>query len=80
MRTLSNYDKQYIATLPKQVEDKIVFNGIKVFWLLNMMEEAKSKLKIGNEYTIKEIWPASSWTAVVLEEFPDVMFNYHWFS
>ncbi len=71
------FTQDYVRSLPKQ--DKVIFKGVKQFWFTNIVRDAEENLVIGNEYTIKGIIPASSWTAIILEEFPDLKFSYSWF-
>ena len=82
MRTLSAFEKKYVAGLPKQVGDLVFLKSnvnFDAFWFTNISKNAKANLKAGVQYKIKAIIPASSWTAVIFEEFPDFEFNYHWF-
>lgn len=49
------------------------------FFFKNMIEDAKTLLEVGKEYTITKIELASSWCGVILEEFPDHKFALNWF-
>ena len=82
MRSLSAFEKKYVAGLPKQVGDSVSLKknvNFDSFWFTNISKNAKQNLEDGVKYKIKTIIPASSWTAVIFEEFPDFEFNYHWF-
>jgi hypothetical protein len=71
--------EKYIASLPKQIGDKVIFKGTSTFWFTDIVEFADEKLVVGKEYTIKDITASPSWTGVYLEEFPEQVLNYHWF-
>lgn len=59
---------------------KVTFKGtIEWFFFQNILKEANDLLEIGKEYTITKIELASSWCAVILEEFPDKKFSISWF-
>lgn len=49
------------------------------FFFKNMIEDAKTLLEVGKEYTITKLELASSWCGVILEEFPDHKFSLSWF-
>lgn len=49
------------------------------FFFKNIIEDAKTLLEVGKEYTITKLELASSWCGVVLEEFPDHKFSLSWF-
>jgi hypothetical protein len=51
----------------------------KWFFFKSILEDANYLLEIGKEYTIAKIELASSWCAVILEEFPDKKFSLSWF-
>ena len=72
-------NQEYIDSLPKKVGDKVIFKGTHPFWFTNMIKDAEENLIIGGEYTIKTITAASSWTGLVLEEFPEMKFSFSWF-
>lgn len=76
---MNSSEQEFIKSLRKQVGDTVEFQGTKMFWFTNIIEAARKNLVVGQKYKIKEIRPASSWTAVRLEEFPDQDFNYSWF-
>ena len=59
---------------------KVKFTGTRMFWFANMVKDANDLLEIGKEYTITKIELASSWCAVILEEFPEHKFALSWFS
>jgi hypothetical protein len=59
---------------------KVTFNGTRAFWFFNIIKDANDLLEIGKEYTITKIEPASSWCAVVLQEFPEHRFALNWFA
>ena len=58
---------------------KVIFKGTRMFWFKNMIENANKLLEVDKEYTISKIELASSWCAVILEEFPDNKFALNWF-
>lgn len=50
---------------------KATFKGTtQFFWFTNILKDANELLEIGKEYTISKLELASSWCAVILEEFP----------
>jgi hypothetical protein len=60
---------------------KATFKGTaKWFFFQNILKDANDLLEIGKEYTITKIELASSWCAVILQEFPDKKFALNWFS
>lgn len=59
---------------------KVKFNGSGMFWFKNIIKDAEDLLEIGKEYTITKIELASSWCAVILEEFPEKRFSLSWFT
>ena len=60
---------------------KATFRGTtQPFWFTNILKDANDLLEIGKEYTITKIELASSWCAVILEEFPDKKFSLSWFT
>jgi len=59
---------------------KVKFKGTRMFWFVNMVKDADELLEIGKEYTITKIELASSWCAVILDEFPDHKFALSWFT
>ena len=59
---------------------KVTYKGTtKWFFFQNILKDANDLLEIGKEYTITKIELASSWCAVILEEFPDKKFSLSWF-
>ena len=59
---------------------KVTFRGVtQPFWFSNIIKDANDLLEIGKEYTITKIELASSWCAVILDEFPDKKFSLSWF-
>jgi hypothetical protein len=59
---------------------KAIFKGTaKWFFFQNILKDADDLLEIGKEYTITKIELASSWCAVILDEFPDKKFSLSWF-
>ena len=62
-----------------KIGSKIKFKGISAFWFTNMSEAAAKLLVVGNEYTVHELQTNSSWTSVILKEFPDYKFSLSWF-
>ena len=59
---------------------KATFKGTtEWFFFQNILKDANELLEIGKEYTITKIELASSWCAVILEEFPDKKFSISWF-
>jgi len=63
-----------------RVGDKVKFvgKGMKYFWFLNVIENAK-KLDRSAVYTISEITELSSWTCVRLNETGTADYNSVWF-
>ena len=60
---------------------KATFKGTtKWFWFTNILKDANDLLEVGKEYTITKIELASSWCAVILNEFPDKKFALSWFT
>ena len=60
---------------------KATFKGTaKWFFFTNILEDANNLLEIGKEYTITKIELASSWCAIILDEFPDKKFALNWFT
>lgn len=60
---------------------KATFRGTKQpFWFTNILKDADDLLEVGKEYTITKLELASSWCAVILEEFPDKKFALSWFN
>lgn len=51
----------------------------KWFFFNNILKDANELLEVDKEYTITKIELASSWCAVILEEFPDKKFSLSWF-
>lgn len=59
---------------------KVTFTGTQLFWFTNIIKDANELLEVGKEYTISKIELASSWCAVILDEFPDKRFSLNWFT
>jgi len=68
----------------KYIGKKVVLNvkldKMPPFWFSSMVRDAQEILEEGREYTVKNVNPASSWCAVVLEEEPAKEFNLGWFN
>jgi hypothetical protein len=59
---------------------KVAYKGItQPFWFTNIVKDANELLEVGKEYTISKLELASSWCAVILDEFPDKKFSLSWF-
>ena len=59
---------------------KVTFKGTtEWFFFQNILKDANDLLEIGKEYTITKIELASSWCAVIIDEFPDKKFSLSWF-
>jgi hypothetical protein len=64
-----------------KIGSKIIYRGAnKKFWYTSIIENAEKNLEIDKEYTITRLELASSWCAVILEEFPDKQFSLSWFT
>ena len=63
-----------------KVGDKIKFEGAKIHWFKNWIDNARLLLKKDNIYTVSSITVASSSTSVTLEETGDAKFCLSWFS
>jgi hypothetical protein len=59
---------------------KVTFKGVHLFWFVNIIKDADELLEVGKEYTVSKIELASSWCAVILEEFPDKKFALSFFN
>jgi hypothetical protein len=59
---------------------KVTFKGVHLFWFVNIIEDADKLLEVGKEYTVSRIELASSWCAVILEEFPEHRFALSFFN
>lgn len=62
--------------------DKLTFKGVPEFYypmFINMEKDAEV-LEIGKEYTAKQVSVNSSWVAIYLEEFPELMFHLSFFN
>lgn len=59
---------------------KVIYNGTKPFWFTNIVKDAEDNLEVGKQYTVLRIELASSWCAVILEEFQDFKFSLSFFS
>jgi hypothetical protein len=63
-----------------ELGSKVTFKGTtQPFWFTNILKDANELLEIGKQYTISKLELASSWCAVILEEFPDKKFSISWF-
>ena len=62
-----------------KISSKVTFKGTTKFWFTNIVEDANKLLEVGKEYTITKIELASSWCAVILDEFPEHKFALSWF-
>ena len=63
------------------IKSKVKFRGTsKWFFFQNILKDAEDLLEIDKEYTIARLELASSWCAVILEEFPDKQFSLSWFT
>jgi len=62
-----------------KVGSKVKFKGTHMFWFKNMIEDANKLLEVDKEYTISDLRLASSWCAVILEEFPEHKFSLSFF-
>ena len=62
-----------------KVGSKVKFKGTHMFWFTNMIEDANKLLEVDKEYTISKLELASSWCAVILEEFPEHKFSLSFF-
>lgn len=62
-----------------KVGSKVTFRGTTMFWFVNIIKDANELLEVGKEYTISKLELASSWCAVVLEEFPEHKFSLSFF-
>ena len=70
----------YIMKEWPKLGSKAIFKGTtQFFWFTNILKDANELLEIGKEYTISKLELASSWCAVILEEFPDKKFCLSWF-
>jgi hypothetical protein len=59
---------------------KVIYKGpTDGFWYKSIIENANKLLEVGKEYTISEIGLNSSWTSVILEEFPNHKFSLSFF-
>ncbi len=58
---------------------KVRFKSVELFWYLEASKAAGKLLKSGEEYTVAYTITNSSWTAVVLKEFPAHKFSLSWF-
>jgi hypothetical protein len=58
---------------------KVRFKSVDLFWYVEASKAAGELLKPGEEYTVAYTSSASSWTAVVLKEFPAYKFCLSWF-
>jgi hypothetical protein len=60
---------------------KATFKGTtEWFFFQNILKDANDLLEIDKEYIITKIELASSWCAVILDEFPDKKFSLSWFT
>ena len=58
---------------------KVRFKGVDLFWYVEVSGAAGKLLKPGEEYTVAYTITNSSWTGVVLKEFPAHEFCLSWF-
>jgi hypothetical protein len=65
---------------PKSGSKVIYREASQYFWIKSIIKDANELLQVGKEYKILKIELASSWCAVILEEFPDKKFSLSWFS
>jgi hypothetical protein len=64
-----------------KIGSKAKFRGAsKWFFFQNILKDANDLLEIDKEYTIARLELASSWCAVILEEFLDKQFSLSWFT
>ena len=64
-----------------EIEGKeLKFLGTSPFWFTNIKSDADELLEVGKVYKAKSGEMYSSWTSVVLEDFPNKTFNFHWFN
>jgi hypothetical protein len=63
----------------KKVVLNVKLDKMPPFWFTTIVRDAVELLEEGVEYTVKNVNPASSWCAVVLEEKPAKEFNLGWF-
>lgn len=62
--------------------DKLIFSGVPEFYypmFTNFRKDAEDNLELEKEYVIKECGINSSWVSIILEEFPELKFNYTFF-
>lgn len=59
---------------------KLKYKGTHPFWFTNYIQDAKDKLVVGQEYTLKTIEILSSWCCVTLEETGDTEFALSFFT
>ena len=62
-----------------KIGSKVTFRGTTMFWFVNIVKDANELLEVGKEYTISKLELASSWCAVILEEFPEHKFSLSFF-
>jgi len=62
-----------------KIGSKVTFKGTHMFWFVNIVKDANELLEVGKEYTITKLELASSWCAVIIEEFPDKKFSLSFF-
>lgn len=58
---------------------KVMYVGTQAFWFTNIVEDANNLLETGKQYTVSKLELASSWCAVILDEYPDHKFSLSWF-
>lgn len=61
------------------VGSKVKYKGTHRFWYTDVVKNAEDLLEVGKEYTISAVRLASSWCAIVLEEFPENRFALSFF-
>lgn len=60
--------------------DKVVYNGIRDFWCIASVNNARNYLVVGHNYTLKEIKIAYHRTLIKLQETGNANFVADWFS
>lgn len=67
------------ASFPK-IGCRLRFDGERMHWFQNWMENAKNNLTVGQVYTMIDIQVNSSSTSVRLEETGDLKYELSWFT
>ncbi len=65
--------EEFLASLPKKGERIRFVRQPSWHWFTTIIEDSKL-LEANKEYVVAECIPASSWTPIVLEEFPGKTF------